>query len=67
MGLALDELKEGDEQHVINDLPLVVDPFAMKIIKESGGLAIKSSIFGPMAELVNSGSDGGCGSGCSCG
>ncbi len=66
MGLALDELKEGDEKHVVNELPLVVDPFAMKIIKESGGLSIKSSIFGPMAELVNSNSDG-CGSGCSCG
>ncbi len=66
MGLALDELKEGDEKYVINELPLVVDPFAMKIIKESGGLAIKSSIFGPMAELANTSSDG-CGSGCSCG
>jgi len=62
MGLALDEPKEGDELYTVNDLPVIVDPFAMKIIKESGGLNIRSSIFGPTAELAGAA----CGSDCSC-
>lgn len=62
MGLALDEPKDDDEHHTINEVPVVVDPFAMKIIKESGGLNIRSSMFGPTAELAGTG----CGSGCSC-
>ncbi|MCL5122952.1 MAG: hypothetical protein M1511_00345 [Deltaproteobacteria bacterium] len=64
MGLALDESKEGDEHYTVSDLPIIVDPFAMKIIKESGGLNIRSSIFGPTAELAGASS---CGSDCSCG
>lgn len=61
MGLALDEPREGDESYQINELPLIVDPFAHKVIKESGGLTIKSSIFGPVAEL-----DGSAPGRCSC-
>jgi hypothetical protein len=59
MGLALDEPRDGDEKYTVNELPLIVDPFALKLIKESGGIAIKSSVFGPMAELEGNG--GGCG------
>ena len=59
MGLALDEPKEGDETHQIDGLQIIADPFAMKLIKESGGLTIKSSLFGPTAEL-NTPSGGGC-------
>jgi hypothetical protein len=59
MGLALDEPKEGDENYQINGLPITVDPFALKLIRESGGITIRSSIFGPMAEL-NSASGGSC-------
>jgi hypothetical protein len=59
MGLALDEPKEGDETHQIDGLQVIADPFATKIINESGGLTIKSSLFGPTAEL-NSPSGGGC-------
>jgi hypothetical protein len=62
MGLALDEPREGDETHQIDGLQIIADPFAMKLINESGGLTIKSSLFGPMAELNASG-----GGGCSCG
>ncbi|MDA8405388.1 MAG: hypothetical protein M0T73_00800 [Deltaproteobacteria bacterium] len=62
MGLALDEPKEEDEHYTVNDLPIIVDPFAMKIIKESGGLNIRNSMFGPTAELAGAE----CGSGCSC-
>ncbi len=51
MGLALDEPREGDHSYNVEDLPLIVDPFALTIIKESGGIIIKSGIFGPMAEL----------------
>jgi hypothetical protein len=51
MGLALDEPKAGDASYEIDEIPLIVDPFAMKLIKESGGLSIKSSMFGPVAEL----------------
>jgi hypothetical protein len=61
MGLALDEPREGDEKYQVNELPLIVDPFALKLITESGGVTIKSSIFGPSAELENVGH-----SGCSC-
>lgn len=59
MGLALDEPREGDESYKVEDIPVTVDPFALKIIKESGGIAIRSSVFGPMAEL-NSASGGSC-------
>ncbi|MCX5862900.1 MAG: hypothetical protein WCG29_09370 [Desulfomonile sp.] len=61
MGLALDEPRKGDETYRINELQLIVDPFALKLITESGGLSIKSSIFGPTAELDNLSH-----SGCSC-
>ncbi len=61
MGLALDEPREGDASYEINNLPLVVDPFALKLIRESGGINIKSGTFGPMAELENS-----AGGSCSC-
>jgi hypothetical protein len=60
MGLALDEPREGDEKYEVNQLPVIVDPFAMKVIKESGGIKIRSSIFGPMAELESSCGDGSC-------
>ncbi len=59
MGLALDEPKDGDETHQIDGLQIIADPFAMKLINESGGLTIKSSLFGPTAEL-NTPSGGGC-------
>ncbi|MBM3301021.1 MAG: hypothetical protein FJY85_13840 [Deltaproteobacteria bacterium] len=51
MGLALDEPRDGDERYEVNDVSVVVDPFAMRVITQSGGLAIKSGIFGPLAEL----------------
>ena len=60
MGLALDEPREGDEDYQVDDLKVIVDPFALKLIKESGGLNIKSGVFGPMAELDSSVA-GGCG------
>ena len=60
MGLALDEPREGDENYQVDDLKLIVDPFAMRLIKESGGLNIKSGMFGPMAELESQVA-GGCG------
>jgi hypothetical protein len=61
MGLALDEPREGDEKYHVENLPVTVDPFALKVIREAGGIAIKSSIFGPMAELNGAG-----GESCSC-
>jgi hypothetical protein len=61
MGLALDEPREGDETYQVADLSVIVDPFALKLIKESGGVKIKSSVFGPMAELENAS-----GGSCSC-
>lgn len=60
MGLALDEPKEGDETYNYKEVPVIVDPFAAKIIKESGGINIKNSIFGPMAELAGPAVGGGC-------
>jgi hypothetical protein len=51
MGLALDEPKEGDERYELDSLAVIMDPFAAKIVKDSGGLSIKNGIFGPMAEL----------------
>jgi hypothetical protein len=63
MGLALDEPREGDESYTVEELPLIVDPFALKIIRESGGIAIKHGIFGPMAELAGVAAAGG---GCGC-
>lgn len=53
MGLALDEPRDGDETYTLQDLRVVVDPFALRIIQDAGGIAIKSGIFGPMAELEN--------------
>jgi len=52
MGLALDEPREGDETYNVSDIPVVVDPFALKVIKDSGGLNIKATVFGPAAELA---------------
>ena len=60
MGLALDEPRDGDETHNVDNISLIVDPFAMRVIKESGGLNIRSSVFGPTAEL-NGAAAGGCG------
>lgn len=51
MGLALDEPKDGDVNYDVREIPVVVDPMALKIIKESGGVTIKSGPFGPVAEL----------------
>ena len=51
MGLALDEPKEGDEQFEVDGLNVIIDPFAAKMVRDSGGLRIRNSIFGPMAEL----------------
>lgn len=60
MGLALDEPREGDETHQVDGLSLIMDPFAAKLVKESGGINIRSSMFGPTAELA-----GAVGCGCS--
>lgn len=51
MGLALDEPREGDIQVPVDGIRVLMDPFTHKIITESGGLTIRSSIFGPTAEL----------------
>jgi hypothetical protein len=51
MGLALDEPRAGDETHQFNGLRVVVDSFAAKIIRDSGGLTIRDTPFGPVAEL----------------
>lgn len=51
MGLALDEPKDGDERYEIDDISLAIDPFAMRVIKQFGGLNIRSTMFGPTAEL----------------
>jgi hypothetical protein len=59
MGLALDEPREGDESYTVDDIPVIMDPFALKIVRESGGASIRSSIFGPMVEL-NSATAGAC-------
>jgi hypothetical protein len=61
MGLALDEPREGDERYTVEEIPVTMDPFALKVVRESGGVSIKSSIFGPTAELNNS-----AGGSCSC-
>jgi hypothetical protein len=61
MGLVLDELRDGDTNYDIDEVPVVVDPFALKVIKDSGGVTIRSSLFGPMAELNAS-----AGTGCNC-
>ncbi len=53
MGLALDEPRDGDETYQIDGISVIVDPFAYKVINESGGVAIKTSLFGPTAELTN--------------
>jgi len=60
MGLALDEPKEGDERLDVDGLNVIIDPFAAKIIRDSGGLRIRNSMFGPMAELEGAVA-GGCG------
>ena len=59
MGLALDEPRDGDQNYEVGELPLIVDPFALKLITEAGGINIKASIFGPTAELAGA-STGGC-------
>ncbi|MEW6347770.1 MAG: hypothetical protein AB1646_01800 [Thermodesulfobacteriota bacterium] len=51
MGLVLDEPRDGDESHTIEDVPIVADAFAMKVIREYGGIDIRQSHFGPTAEL----------------
>jgi hypothetical protein len=51
MGLALDEPREGDERYEIDHISLAIDPFAMRVIKQFGGLSIRSTMFGPTAEL----------------
>jgi hypothetical protein len=51
MGLALDEPNEGDEKFTVEEVPVVADPFAMQIVRQFGGIDIRSSIFGPVAEL----------------
>jgi hypothetical protein len=60
MGLALDEPREGDERYTVEEIPVTLDPFALKVVRESGGLTIRSSIFGPTAELNTAGGS------CSC-
>jgi len=60
MGLALDEPRDGDETYQLEGLSVVIDPFAHKVIKDSGGLTIKHSVFGPVAELAGA-SAGSCG------
>jgi len=60
MGLALDEPREGDESHELDGLNVIIDPFAAKMVRDSGGVAIRNSLFGPMAEL-QSALGGGCG------
>jgi Fe-S cluster assembly iron-binding protein IscA len=51
MGLALDEPRDGDQTYQLDGLDVVIDPFALKIINDSGGLSIKNTLFGPSAEL----------------
>ena len=51
MGLALDEPRDGDQTYQVDGLDVIVDPFANKIISDSGGLTIKNTLFGPTAEL----------------
>lgn len=58
MGLALDEPRDGDETYQVDGLSVVVDPFAQRVIKDSGGLTIKHSIFGPIAELAGAAAQG---------
>ena len=58
MGLALDEPRDGDETYKVDDLDVILDPFAMKVVKESGGANIKNSHFGPIVELKSA--EGGC-------
>ncbi len=56
MGLALDEPHDEDKSYTVEDVPVIVDPFALKIITEAGGIKIKQSIFGPTAELTRAAS-----------
>lgn len=60
MGLALDEPKAGDETFNVDEIPIIMDPFAAKVVNESGGLTIRDTPFGPIAELVGAVA-GGCG------
>jgi hypothetical protein len=55
LGLALDEPKEGDESYEVEELKVIMDPFASKIVKEAGGVNITNSMFGPMVELATGG------------
>lgn len=58
MGLALDEPREGDERYQVEDVPLIMDPFAHKLAEDFGGVNITNSMFGPTVELSNA--SGGC-------
>jgi hypothetical protein len=60
MGLALDEPREDDERFDSDDLPIVMDPMAAKMVRESGGMAIRSTAFGPVAELRGMAAGGCC-------
>lgn len=60
MGLALDEPRDGDESHELDGLNVIIDPFAAKMVRDGGGVAIRNSLFGPMAELYSA-LGGGCG------
>ena len=51
MGLALDEPRESDQSYTVDGLSIIIDPFAAKLVKDAGGLTIRSSLFGPQAEL----------------
>ena len=59
MGLALDEPREGDTTDEVDGLPIIMDPFAAKIVKESDGLSINYTFYGPVAELLGRAA-GGC-------
>lgn len=52
MGLALDEPRDGDESFRVDEVPVIMDPFAAQVVKEAGGLTIRDTLFGPMAELA---------------
>ena len=60
LGLALEEPKEGDEKYEVNGLTFILDPFALKLVKDAGGVTITNSYFGPVAEL-QAAANAGCG------
>lgn len=51
MGLALDEPRDSDQSYTVDGISIIIDPFAAKLVQDAGGLAIRSSLFGPQAEL----------------